>query len=75
LHFHVLQYDLDSLNGLENKLAQFAAGSEFAWVGTGGPASEEEQGIARELSEFLAKRRMKLSVPPPQTPVRSIITK
>lgn len=62
-HFQVLQYETDSLNGVEEKLAQFAPGSNFTWAGTGRAASEEEKSVSREVAEFLADHGMKLSAP------------
>jgi len=55
-HFQVLQYETDSLESIEQKLAQFPPGSDFTWRGEA-PESAEEQSIARDLAEFLAVMR------------------
>ncbi|HEU4390998.1 MAG TPA: hypothetical protein VFV34_24545 [Blastocatellia bacterium] len=57
--FNVLQYDLNSIETLEEKLAQFPTGSSFTWVGSA-PGSDEEARFLHRISEFLAKRGMKL---------------
>ncbi len=63
-HFQVLQYETNSLEGIEEKLAQFPSGSNFTWAGGGGETvSEDEKRTFNELSEFLAKCGMKLSDP------------
>jgi hypothetical protein len=41
--FHVARYDLDSLEALENKLAQLPAGTEFRWTATGPEISGEQK--------------------------------
>jgi hypothetical protein len=61
LHFRVLQYETDSLDGLREKLAQFPAGSEFNWV-SGAPSDGAEQ-VMKEVSELLAARGIKLIKP------------
>jgi hypothetical protein len=61
-HFRVLQYEMDSLDRIREKLAQFPPGSNFTWAGSGGPAADEKK-LAHELSEFLATHAMKLTVP------------
>jgi hypothetical protein len=61
LHFRLLQYEADSLKGLEEKLAQFPPGSEFIFVG-GSPPEDGEQ-VFKELTEFLTRRGMKLLKP------------
>jgi hypothetical protein len=58
--FRAVQYELESLKSLEEKLAQFAPGSSFIWSGTGSSASEDQQ-MFKELSEFLTGHGMKLS--------------
>jgi len=61
LYFRVLQYEADSLKGLEEKLAQFPSGSEFDW-GAGAP-SEDREKVQKEVSDFLAGHGMKLIKP------------
>ena len=60
--FRVLQYEANSLKSFQEKLAQFPAGTEFNWGG-GGAASDEDEQVRQELSEFLESRGMKLSKP------------
>jgi hypothetical protein len=60
-HFQVLQYETDSLESIKQKLAQFPPGSDFTWRGEA-PESVEEQSIARDLAEFLARHEMKLTM-------------
>jgi hypothetical protein len=59
--FSLLQYQLDSLDALKTKLAQFPRGSRFAWRAadphTGALDSDE---LFRELSAFLKHLGMEL---------------
>ena len=55
--FQVLQYQANSLKGFEEKLKQFAKGSNFIRAGS----SEDEKKVFKELSEFLTSQGMKLS--------------
>ncbi len=61
-HFQVLQYETDSLKSLEEKLTQFAKGSDFAWANAD-PATEDEKSLFREISDFLANHAMRISSP------------
>ncbi|HEY0320613.1 MAG TPA: hypothetical protein VGC66_06670 [Pyrinomonadaceae bacterium] len=58
--FHVLQYELDSLKNLEEKLAQFPAGSSFIWSGSLATPAEDER-MFQELSNFATSHGMKLN--------------
>ena len=60
-HFRILQYEMESLKSLEEKLEQFPPGSTFAWAG---PSTDEKSPL-REISEFVAIHGMKLSAPAP----------
>ena len=62
IHFRVLQYEIDSLKGVEEKLTQFPVGSKFTLASNGGSATEEDRSISHELSEFLASHAMKLTL-------------
>ena len=55
--------ETDSLEKIKQKLAQFPPGSDFTWGISGVPESEEEKGMAHDLSEFLANHGMKLTIP------------
>jgi hypothetical protein len=60
-HFQVLQYESNSLKQIEDKLAQFPAGSNFTWIGSEGAAPASDDDVRKKIAKHLAAHGMKLS--------------
>jgi hypothetical protein len=58
--FDVLQYHLESLDALRNKLSQFPLGSSFIWSEASATPSAESAKNFVELSHFLEAHGMSL---------------
>lgn len=59
--FHVAQYQLDSLEALENKLSQFPAGTEFRWTAAEREISEVQEQSFQALAAWAREHGVALT--------------
>jgi hypothetical protein len=59
-HFNVLQYDLDSLDALKQKLVEFPSGSLFVWSEASPASDPEDPKLFADVSRFLTAHGMSL---------------